>query len=97
MPMVPWIGRTLVQVEPDLARAVAGFHAGFNIVIALAFLLLLTPVARLLERTLPNRLEITDPLRAALSGRKRNRVSVNRARLCGAGGAAHGRRARLDD
>jgi Na+/phosphate symporter len=68
MPMVPWIGRMLVQVEPDLARAVAGFHAGFNIVIALAFLPLLTPVARVLERILPNRLEITDPLRPLYLG-----------------------------
>jgi phosphate:Na+ symporter len=63
MPLVPWIGRILVQIEPDLARAVADFHAGFNIVIALAFLPLLTPVARLLERILPNRLEVADPLR----------------------------------
>ncbi len=63
MPLVPWIGRMLVQIEPDLARAVADFHAGFNIVIALAFLPLLTPVARLLERILPNRLEVADPLR----------------------------------
>ena len=63
MPLVPWIGRMLVQIEPDLARAVADFHAGFNIVIALAFLPLLTPVARLLERILPNGLEVADPLR----------------------------------
>ena len=38
VPLVPWIGRMLVQIEPDLPRAVADFHAGFNIVIALAFL-----------------------------------------------------------
>ena len=63
MPLVPWIGRMLVQIEPDLARAVADFHAGFNIVIALAFLPLLTPVARLLERILPNGLEVADPSR----------------------------------
>ena len=63
MPMVPWIGRMLVLIEPDLARAVADFHAGFNVVIALAFLPLLTPVARLLERILPNRVEVADPSR----------------------------------
>src|ERR1700727_2155903 len=63
MPLVPWIGRMLVQIEPDLARAVADFHAGFNVVIALAFLPLLTPVARLLERILPNRAEAADPSR----------------------------------
>jgi phosphate:Na+ symporter len=63
MPMVPWIGRMLVQIEPDLARAVADFHAGFNIVVALAFLPLLTPVARLLERIPPNRAQAADPSR----------------------------------
>ena len=63
MPLVPWIGRTLVQIEPDLPRAVADFHAGFNIVIALAFLPLLSPVARLLERILPNPVQDADPSR----------------------------------
>jgi len=63
MPMVPWIGRMLVLIEPDLARAVADFHAGFNSLVALAFLPLLTPVARLLELILPNRLEVADPSR----------------------------------
>ena len=63
MPLIPWIGRMLVQIEPDLPRTVADFHAGFNIVVALAFLPLLTPVARLLERALPNRVEASDPSR----------------------------------
>jgi phosphate:Na+ symporter len=63
MPMVPWIGRMLVLIEPDLARAVADFHAGFNSLVALAFLPLLTPVARLLELILPNRVEVADPSR----------------------------------
>jgi phosphate:Na+ symporter len=54
MPLIPWIGPALVHVEPDLPRAVADFHAGFNATIALAFLPFLTPFARLLERILPN-------------------------------------------
>jgi phosphate:Na+ symporter len=63
MPLIPWIGRMLVQIEPHLPRAVADFHTGFNIAIALAFLPLLTPVARLLERILPDRVEASDPSR----------------------------------
>jgi phosphate:Na+ symporter len=54
LPLIPWIGPMLAHIEPDLPRAVADFHAGFNIVIALAFLPLLSPVARLLERLLPS-------------------------------------------
>jgi len=44
-----------------LPRAVADFHAGFNIVIALAFLPLLSPLARLLERILPSPVLGADP------------------------------------
>ena len=63
MPLMPWIGPMLVHIEPDLPRAVADFHAGFNIVIALAFLPLLSPVARLLEKILPNPDPAADPSR----------------------------------
>ena len=63
MPLIPWIGQMLVQIEPHLPRAVADFHTGFNVAIALAFLPLLTPVARLLERILPDRVEAADPSR----------------------------------
>src|SRR5438128_12177579 len=31
-----WIGRHLVVLDPDPARAVADFHTGFNIIVALA-------------------------------------------------------------
>ena len=51
----------LVHIEPVLPRAVADFHAGFNIVIALAFLPLLSPLARLLERILPSPVQGADP------------------------------------
>src|SRR5438477_12433717 len=33
-----WIGPALVTIEPDAGRAVADFHTGFNIVLALLFL-----------------------------------------------------------
>src|SRR6476646_2842162 len=48
-----WIGPKLVVIDPDPARAVADFHTGFNIVMALLFFPVLTPLARLLARLLP--------------------------------------------
>jgi hypothetical protein len=53
----------LITCDGDLPRAVADFHAAFNIVIALAFLPVLSPVARLLQRILPNPVQAADPSR----------------------------------
>jgi phosphate:Na+ symporter len=63
LPLLTPIGIQLVQVEPNFSRAVADFHTGFNLVIALAFLPLLTPLARLLERLMPARVGAADPSR----------------------------------
>ena len=57
------IGRWMVMVEPDPARAVADFHTGFNLVLAGMFLPLLTPYAALLRLILPARVEADDPSR----------------------------------
>jgi len=59
--LLPPIGRFLVVFEPNTARAVADFHTGFNLVLAVLFLPLLTPYARLLERLLPSRRNADDP------------------------------------
>jgi phosphate:Na+ symporter len=56
-----WIGPALVTIEPDAGRAVADFHTGFNIVLALVFFPLLKPFARLLVRFLPARVDTADP------------------------------------
>jgi phosphate:Na+ symporter len=56
-----WIGPKLVSIEPDPARAVADFHTGFNLVMALLFLPVLEPFARLLVRLLPVRVAPADP------------------------------------
>jgi phosphate:Na+ symporter len=56
-----WIGPALVTIEPDAGRAVADFHTGFKIVLALLFFPLLKPFARLLVRLLPARLDTADP------------------------------------
>ncbi|MBN8873469.1 MAG: Na/Pi cotransporter family protein [Rhodospirillales bacterium] len=56
-----WLGPWLTELEPDPVRAVADFHTAFNLVIAVAFLPILAPYAKLLERLLPPRVEPDDP------------------------------------
>jgi phosphate:Na+ symporter len=55
------VGRLLVTLEPDPARAVADFHTAFNAVLALVFLPLLSPYARFLRWLLPARETAPDP------------------------------------
>ena len=59
--LLNWIGPTLMAIEPNAGRAVADFHTGFNIVLALLFFPLLKPFARLLVRLLPARVDTADP------------------------------------
>src|SRR5439155_6854964 len=59
--LLDWIGPKLVVLDPDPARAVADFHTGFNIIMALLFFPLLKPFARLLTRLLPVRVGAADP------------------------------------
>src|SRR5438045_6029377 len=61
--LLNWIGPALMTIEPNAGRAVADFHTGFNIVLALLFFPLLTPFARLLVRFLPARVDTADPAR----------------------------------
>jgi phosphate:Na+ symporter len=58
---LPAIGRWLVTIEPDTARAVADFHTAFNVVLACVFFPLLRPYAALLRRLLPTRVDPADP------------------------------------
>ena len=55
------LGRLLVTLDPDPARAVADFHTGFNVVMAAICFPLLTPFAGLLRRWLPARVDAADP------------------------------------
>ena len=57
------IGPLLMTFEPDPVRAVADFHTGFNLVLAVLFLPVLAPYAALLRRLLPARLAADDPSR----------------------------------
>lgn len=63
LPVLNWIGPQLVRFEPNLARGVADFHLMFNVAMALIFLPLLQPFARLLRTCLPTRIEAQDPSR----------------------------------
>jgi phosphate:Na+ symporter len=63
LPFLGWIGPHLVQIHPYFSRAVADFHTAFNLALGLAFLPLLGPFARLLERLSPDRIEPADPSR----------------------------------
>ena len=62
LPLLSVIGVNLVQIEPNFSRAVADFHTAFNLVVALAFLPLLGPLARLLERLMPAQVGPADPV-----------------------------------
>jgi phosphate:Na+ symporter len=61
--LLPRLGPLLVWLEPDPARAVADFHTGFNLVLAVLFLPVLGPYAALLRRVLPARIDADDPSR----------------------------------
>ena len=54
------IGRVMVNLEPNNARAVADFHTLFNLVVAAAFFPFLSFYAALLRRLLPRRAEPAD-------------------------------------
>ena len=62
-PLLSLIGVHLVQIEPNFSRAVADFHTAFNLLIALAFLPIVHPLARLLERLVPIEVGPADPKR----------------------------------
>ena len=57
------IGRWMVVVDPDPARAVADFHTGFNLIMAALFLPVLGPYAWVLRKLLPARVAAEDPSR----------------------------------
>lgn len=63
LPLIDWIGPQLLRFEPNLGRAVADFHLAFNVAMALLFLPLLQPFAKLLRYCLPARIEPQDPSR----------------------------------
>src|ERR1700738_4996038 len=75
--LLNWIGPAFMTIEPNPGRAVADFHTGFNIVLALLFFPLLNPFARLLVRLLPTRVDAADPSQPVyLDGAARETPSI---------------------
>ena len=63
LPLLGTIAAALPALGGDVGRQVVNFHLGFNVALALTFLLLLTPAARLAERLLPERKTGDDPMK----------------------------------
>ncbi len=90
---LPWIGRGMVVLEPDSARAVADFHTLFNLVLAAVFFPLLDPFARAAAGAAAGAGERGRPVPSALSRQCRARDAGGGARRRRARGAAARRRA----
>ena len=61
LPFLEPITTALARLEPSPARLAADFHTGFNVVMALLFILPLNALAAFLERLLPERVKARDP------------------------------------
>jgi phosphate:Na+ symporter len=57
----PWVTPLVTSIENAPARAIADFHTGFNLVLALLLFPVLAPYARLLERLIPARPDAAGP------------------------------------
>jgi phosphate:Na+ symporter len=63
LPFLRPVAATLQGWQPDLARLTAEFHVAFNLATAVVFIGLLDPIATLLKRLLPDRVQQADPAR----------------------------------
>lgn len=61
LPLLPWVSELLLLLEANPARLTANFHMLFNLVMALAFMLVLPLIASALEKLLPERQNSNDP------------------------------------
>ena len=61
LPFLHPIADALVHLQPDAAKMIAEFHIAFNVALAILFIGLLDPLARLLTRLLPDATAKPDP------------------------------------
>lgn len=61
IPLLPWLAQAMVAVDASPTRQVANFHTFFNLALAVAFMGLLDPLARVCTRLLPDRPSTSDP------------------------------------
>jgi phosphate:Na+ symporter len=64
LPLLPLIMPEIAKLQPDAWRQVLNFHVAFNLGLALIFIWLLGPVARLTARILPEQERPDDPGKA---------------------------------
>lgn len=57
---LPWIAPWVARIEPDPVRQVVNFHTAFNVALALIFLPLIGPAARLAARILPDATNVSE-------------------------------------
>lgn len=63
LPLLPYLSPYLARIHEPLWRQALDFHVLFNVSLAVGFLPIVYPLARALERFLPNRPEDADPSR----------------------------------
>ncbi|HEY1386203.1 MAG TPA: Na/Pi cotransporter family protein, partial [Dongiaceae bacterium] len=61
IPLLPWLAQALAALEANPARQVADFHTLFNLALAVVFIGLLDPLARLCTRLIPSAPVAADP------------------------------------
>jgi phosphate:Na+ symporter len=61
VPILPWLAQAMATIETSPVRQVANFHTLFNVALAVVFIGLLDPLARLCARLLPAAPSTADP------------------------------------
>jgi phosphate:Na+ symporter len=61
LPFLPVVADWGRELQPDMAKMTAQFHIAFNVLLAVAFMALLDPLAWLLAKILPARAKADDP------------------------------------
>lgn len=61
LPMMPWLAEAMMALEASPARQVANFHTLFNVALAVAFIGLLDPLARICAKLIPAGPAADDP------------------------------------
>lgn len=61
LPLLPWLAQAMTMLEANPARQVANFHTLFNVALAVLFIGLLDPLARLCVKLIPEISAADDP------------------------------------
>lgn len=61
LPVMPWLAEAMAALDSSPARQVANFHTFFNVALAVAFIGLLDPLARICAKLIPSGPAADDP------------------------------------